>query len=405
LRFDQLADITGGILNRDDCGDRTFRGVSIDSRLIEPDELFIALDGKRVDGHDYVEEAVSNGASGVLARVDRASAWSETPAAPVVSVPDTHDAMIRLAAEYLERVSARRVAITASNGKTTTKEYTYSLLQAVQKNVYRTPGNFNNLIGIPLSLFDMPESSEVVVLELGVSMRGEMRELAALVKPDIAAVLNVGPTHLEFLETVEAVAQEKLKIIRDAAPGVPLVVNSDDPVLMHAVKELGRKFITFGLNDDADFLPTSIEVNDQGTVVNINGDRFNLPIFGRYQVYNLLAGYAIAGTMGYTFKNVDTLGIKFSTVPMRGETVTLRDVSFIVDCYNANPVSVREGLASFASLPGEGRRIAVIGDMLELGKTAVEHHQAIGRELARYDFDLQIGVGPLSKQITDGAIK
>ena len=410
LRADRLADLVSGTVATGD-GTRQFAGVSTDSRTVKPGELFIAIRGEKHDGHRFLTQAAQRGAAAVL--VDNEYAQLVSGAFPdnvvVVAVPDTHEGMIALAHAYLRTLEVTRIGITGSNGKTTTKEFAYRLLKAISGNVYRSPGNFNNLFGIPLSLFAMPQTTRLAVLEMGISTPGEMARLAQIVQPDIVAVTNVSPTHLEFLGTVEAVAREKLELHKHAAPDAPLVINADDDLLMREAKAVTDRIVTFGVKNDADFKPESIECTEIGSAVTINGDRFEIPLFGDYQVYNLLAAYAVIRTLGYDFSRVDIEAIDLVTAPMRGEVIHVRGVTIVADCYNANPESVRAGLQSFNDQANRecaagGRRIVVLGDMLELGESEVEYHQAVGRQLAGMKLDMAVLVGPLSKYAAEQAV-
>ncbi len=312
--------------------------------------------------------------------------------------------MLRLAEAYLSGIDAERVGITGSNGKTTAKEFTHRLLSAVQADVYCSPGNYNNLYGIPLALFEMPVETRIAVLEMGVSVPGEMTRLASLVRPHLMVVTNVGPTHLEYLGSVENVAREKLQAMQYARPDAPLIVNADDPILVAETKRVCPRPVTFAVKNKATFRPESVEPAANGkTVVSIDGARFVLSSFGAFQVYNLLAAYAVTRTLGFSLAEVDTERISLSTLPMRGEIVKRGGITFVSDCYNANPESVRAGLESFADYPSRGRRIIVLGDMLELGREATHYHSRIGKTVSRQPLDLLLAVGPLSAHIVEGA--
>jgi UDP-N-acetylmuramoyl-tripeptide--D-alanyl-D-alanine ligase len=403
LRFDTLANMTGGQLCTAEHSDRTFTGVSTDSRTIDAGQLFFAIRGERNDGHQFIDQVVSRGAAGVVAQRGYFTDKLLPADVVVVEVTDTHAAMIQLAAEYLQTTKARRLGITGSNGKTTTKEFAYRLLSACISDVYRSPGNFNNLFGIPLALFAMPTNTRYALLEMGISVPGEMARLASLIRPHLLTVTNVSPTHLEFLKTVQGVAREKLLAMKYAVPEGSLIVNTDDPVLMAEAKKVHPHPITFGIENNADYKPESIRQSNAAIVVTIEGRMFRLPLFGQYQVYNLLAAYAIARTIGCTFDGVDTESIVLDTAAMRGELIDARGITFIADCYNANPESVKAALASFARMSGGRRKVVVLGDMLELGDDAVGYHQNIGSRLATFSFDLILTVGPLSKHVVESA--
>ncbi|PWB75331.1 hypothetical protein C3F09_02920 [candidate division GN15 bacterium] len=392
--------MSGGSLMTPDKSGTVFSGVSIDSRTVKKGELFIALRGQRSDGHAYLEKAIAAGASGVIVETDYLSRH-----AAVIKVHDSHEAMINLAARYREMTTAEYVGITGSNGKTTTKEMAHTLLSAVATDIYRSAGNLNNLYGLPLALFAMPQSTRVAIMEMGISTPGEMTQLASIVRPDLAVITSVAATHLEFLGSIEGVAKAKLELVTNASATVPVIINADDPVLVAETKKHRSKYISFGLDEPADFKPSKISTDDSGaSIVEIERHTFILPLFGRHQVYNLVAAYATARTLGYSFDKIDTRTIAFTTAPMRGQRVTKSGVTFIVDCYNANPESVRLGLLSLDAIPFSGRRVLVLGDMLELGESSEKYHRELGRFLAEHRADVIVLVGPLTRFAHDAAL-
>jgi UDP-N-acetylmuramoyl-tripeptide--D-alanyl-D-alanine ligase len=313
--------------------------------------------------------------------------------------------MVRLAKAYRDSVPAVRIGITGSNGKTTTKEIAYTLISSVSPDAYRSSGNLNNLYGVPLALFAMPLETKFAVFEMGVSIPGEMSKLADIVRPQIVAITNVGATHLEFLGSVEGVAREKLSLIAASDQNAKLIVNADDSLLMREAGRLGREHITFGVNQPATYRAERVEYRSDGTTaVVIEGHRFTLSLFGSHQVYNLLAGYAIMRAAGLSVDHVDTGAIQFTSAPMRGEILHSHGVSFIVDCYNANPTSVESGISSFLRYKTTGRRIAILGDMLELGADASSYHRRMGELTAGSAISVAVFVGPLSKEAYNSAL-
>jgi len=404
LRFDQLAKMTDGRLLTVEQADRVFRGVSVDSRTIASAQLFFAICGDNNDGHRFIDQAIAGGAAGVVSQTGYFAERPLPDGGAVVEVPDTHAAMLRLAEEYLKTTRADRIGITGSNGKTTTKEFAFRLLNVVAEQVYRSPGNYNNLFGVPLALLAMPVETDVAVLEMGISVPGEMARLAALVRPHIVVITNVAATHLEYLGSVENVAREKLQAMQYAQPGAPLIINADDPVLVAEADRVSSSYLTFGIKNQATFAPDAIEKTDDGLItVTIEGCRFHLPLFGEYQIYNLMAAYAIARTLGYSFARVATDEIELATAGMRGELVEVAGMTFISDCYNANPESVRAGLKSLDRFPGGERRVIILGDMLELGSDSPRYHTEVGEQLGQHSLDLIVAVGPKSKSIIAGA--
>ncbi|MBN1211812.1 MAG: UDP-N-acetylmuramoyl-tripeptide--D-alanyl-D-alanine ligase [candidate division Zixibacteria bacterium] len=405
MSFAQLARMLGGRLYEKPGAEPSFTGISIDSRTLRERELFFALRGGKYDGHDYIDQALQKGAAGVVVETTCPGLDKITGRTMVVAVTDSHEALLKLAFDYRNKVRAQYLVVTGSNGKTTTKELIYYLLTAVTEGVYRSPGNLNNLYGLPLSIFSMPHETKTAVMELGISVPGEMTRLAHIVRPDMIIITNVGPTHLETLGTVEGVARAKLELVREAAPDVTVIINGEDRVLLAETKKIKNDFITFGLESEVVFKPDRIEQVDGGNRVTVDGLMFNLPLFGRYQVYNFMAAYAAVKTLGYVFDDVDTSTITFQTAPMRGQFVEINGVTFISDCYNANPESVKGGLVSFAAQRAKKRRIIILGDMLELGAREEELHREIGRLLSGQTFDRAVLVGPLAKFYMDELVK
>ena len=405
MNLGTLARIVGGELRRTDQADRQFDGVCIDSRQIGSGQLFVALKGQRVDGHRYVVSAFEHGASAAMVEADSDYTATVAESCPLIAVRDSYAAMIILAKWYRDSVSATRVGITGSNGKTTTKEIAYTLLNAARRNVFRSPGNLNNLYGAPLAIFAMPADTEFAVLEMGVSVPGEMAKLADIVRPNIVAITNVGATHLEFLGSIEGVVREKLSLMDGAGADTKLIVNADDPVLLRSAEKLNRQLITFAINQPANIRPEKITYRPDATSqVFIDGHCFNLNLFGAHQVYNLLTAYAIARAAGVSFDGVDTESIHFTSSPLRGEFLVSHGVSFIVDCYNANPGSVQAGLTSFVSYKTSGRRIVILGDMLELGESSAEYHRQMGIQAADRGSDVAVFVGTLSHEAYKSAM-
>ncbi len=400
MRFDQLATYCHGNLNNSSHDAKLFHGVSIDSRTLSRDELFIAINGEQQDGHAYINNAIEQGAAGVVVENAYLNSNALSDNTAVVAVEDSHTAMLDLAKEYRNSLSAKAIAITGSNGKTTTKELTFTLLQAVEKNVYKTPGNLNNLFGLPLTIFSIDKACKAMVLELGISTENEMPQLAEIAQPDVVLITNIGVSHLEFLSTVEEVAKAKLELIKNADASVPLIINGDDAVLVAEAKKMRESFITFSVDNDADFNVEKITPHvDGGNIVTIENYEFYLPLIGKHQIANLVAAYAAVRTLGYSFESVDTIQIKFDTAPMRGQMLEVAGMKIIADCYNANPDSMKAGLKAFFDLKSDKRKVLILGDMLELGDDAKKYHAELGEYISNNKFDLLITVGELVKEI------
>ncbi len=411
MDFQKLTEDTKGrLLNRKFDG-AVFKGVSIDSRSIQPDELFIAIKGPNTDGHKYLNSAIEKKCAGLLVNNDFAPAWEYQGKVPIVVVEDTHEAMLELARIRRKQLTAKIIGITGSNGKTTTKEIAWAILKSMNEHVYKSPGNFNNLFGLPLALFDIPEDAEYAVLELGISIKGEMSRLAEIAHPDLILITNVGPTHLETLGSVEGVAEAKLELVDAAGEEVPVILNADDAVLMRAARKRKREFVTFGFEKDATYKGILTGTTGGGSSrILIEGRPVEMKLFGVHQAYNLLAGYAIARTLGFEIIPDDLNNIEFVSASFRGDVERIDGLTIVADCYNANPTSMKSGLLSFEHFVrfnrgDDGRSIAVIGDMLELGEDAAKYHREIGRLLAKLNFDLNVTVGPLSQAIYDAALR
>ena len=409
LGFEELAkEIRGKLLPLKSIND-IFAGVSIDSRVVKSGELFIAIRGEINDGHAFVDEALKNGAHGLLVDNQFEETASASQKTAVVVVENTHEAMMEMARNYRNKCNVKVLGITGSNGKTTTKEYAFALLNEVEKNVYRSTGNPNNLFGAPLAIFAMPQNSNVAVMEMGISVAGEMTRLARIVQPDLALITNIGPSHLEFLSSVEDVARAKLEIVSSENSDCPLIINADDELLVREANKVKSSLITFAIDARADFKVDSVDsidkIDGSKQKINIDGRSFLLNSLGRHQVYNFLAAYAAVRTLGYDFKNVTTEQINLSSAPMRGETLDLNGIRIINDAYNANPDSVKAGLEAFESLAHTGRRVLILGDMLELGEEALKYHKRLGSLLKDFSFDLALLVGPLSNVVIDGAVE
>ncbi len=410
MDFAEMAEEIGGTLMNSALASTVFKGVSIDSRTIKEAELFIAIKGENNDGHEYIRDALKKKCAGLIINRDYQHIDAIGDNVPVVMVENTHHSMMRLAAVYRQSVNTKIIAITGSNGKTTTKEFVYALIQSLNKNCYRSSGNLNNLYGLPLAILGMPADSEYGVFELGISVPGEMTRLAIMAGPDLVVVTNVGPTHLETLGTVENVAEAKFELVDVLGVDKPVIINADDPLVMQAAAKRERDFFTYGLDTRADIHAERVVISEDGLpTVKIDGYPVKIRLFGDHQVYNLLAAYAVCRVLGMDIRPDELNDLNFDFAPYRGEIENIDGLTLIADCYNANPVSMKSGLESFARYiktpTMKGRRsIVVIGDMLELGEKSVEFHRRIGELLVQLNFDNILTVGPLSVDIYQAAI-
>ena len=262
----------------------------------------------------------------------------------------------------------------------------------------------NNLYGVPLSLFQMPSDRKSAIFELGISTKDEMPLLAKMLKPDFILITNISAAHLESFKTVQQVAQAKLKLITHSGDDVLVIVNADDELLISEVKKIRKEFISFGLNEKADFkLEATFDDKTNSQIVKIQNHEFLLPYIGKHHLSNFLAAYTLVKTMGYNFDSIDTKEIKISTEKMRGELINLNSLTVMADCYNSNPESLKAGLDAFSQIKKDGRRVLIIGDMLELGETSHEEHLNVGKNLKDYNFDFCCLIGSEVKAVLEAA--
>ena len=396
----EVADLLGAEVSGDD-GVRV-SGVRTDSRSARAGDLFVALRGANRDGADYVADAAARGAAAAVVT-------AEVPeAVPQVLIEDTLEALRVLARARRHEFGGPVVAVTGSCGKTTTKD----LIAAVLAQKYRVrvaPGNFNNEVGLPLSILSLEEGDEVLVLELAVSAPGEMAPLADAAAPTLAVVTNVAPTHLEFFGDVAAVRREKMTLLNYVKPGGTAVLNADDPLVASAVAELvnGLKVVTFGTSADANVRADGLVAESfQGSSFELTGGTpVELPLPGRYNVMNALAAAAVGYVLGVPEEDVAAGLAAYAGRELRSKVVVDgRSVTYFVDCYNSSPQAAEVALAFVAAAPADGRRVAVLGDMLELGETSERAHRDVGKFAAEAGFDIVVGLGDGGRLIVDGAL-
>jgi UDP-N-acetylmuramoyl-tripeptide--D-alanyl-D-alanine ligase len=385
--------------------DRVFDDVSTDSRALTPGALFIALRGDRFDGHAFIPDALRRGAAGVL--VD--GPVEVTGDAVVLQVTDTLAALQALARAIRRASGARVVAITGSAGKTTTKEVTADVL-ATRYRVLRNRGNLNNHIGLPLSLLELRRGADVAVVELGMNHAGEIRTLVAIAEPDVRVWINVGDAHLGHFASREALADAKAEILENAGPETLLVVNADDSRVMARAGSFAGRTVTFGEAPAADVRASGVvDRGFDGVAADVvtPAGRLHLAIAlpGRAQVHNVLAAVAVALELGVPVPGIEQAVAAIEPVGRRGVVTTLASGTRLVDdSYNASPAALAAMLQALAATATGGRRIAVIGEMLELGEGSHALHAACGRAAAEAGVDdLVVIGGPAADGLVDGA--
>ncbi|NLG80769.1 MAG: UDP-N-acetylmuramoyl-tripeptide--D-alanyl-D-alanine ligase [Firmicutes bacterium] len=386
-----------------------FTGVCTDSRKVVGGEVFFALVGPTFDGHDFAAEAVAKGARGVVASSPGKVAGLAR-SVPVVLVDDTLKALQMLARYNRCRLGTPVVAVTGSAGKTTTKDMAHSIFMERMRSA-RTEENFNNEVGVPLTLLSLEPRHEICVVELGMRGRGQIRDLAEIARPDVGIVTNVGPSHVELLGSIENVALAKAELVEALGPDGIAVLNADCEYTA-AMKERTRaKAVFFGIKRDADVRATDIEsLGENGTRFTMSygqrSFRVHVPVPGIHNVYNALAAGASALVMGVdSFAVVDGLSHFEPSHGRSGIVETTRGFTVIDDTYNANPASMRAALATLREVAGVRRRIAVLGNMLELGEISAEAHRELGRATVAYTCDVLVTVGNLARLAGEEALR
>ena len=395
----EICAAVGGTLLQDSGAPVT--GVTTDSRAVQPGQLFIPLVGERFDGHAYIAKALEGGAAGCLT-----AAAPETllPGKLYIQVADTRLALKALASWYRNKFDLPVVQVTGSAGKTTTKEMIASVLSQ-RYNTLRTEGNFNNDIGVPLTLLRLTPEDEAAVVEMGMSHLGEIRVLTHLAQPDIAIITNIGTSHIGNLGSQEMICQAKLEILEGLRAGGTVVLNGDDPFLSAVSVPDQFRRCTFGIeNPDTDVLAENIRLTAEGSAFDIAfaGERYpaEIRLAGRHNIANALAAFAAGVTGGVPPQKAAAALAGGEPEGMRQRPLTLGGCTVIEDCYNANPDSMRAALRVLREY--KGRHVALLGDMLELGDFSKAEHRRIG-EAAAASADLLVAVGAFAKDVAEGA--
>ena len=354
-------------------------GVSIDTRTLQAGELFVPLRGGNTDGHRFLAEAFRRGAGLALCERARHGEWEGREPGPLVVVEDATAALQRLAHRWREGWPGLLIAVTGSAGKTTTKDLVAAVLASATPTL-KTEGNLNNHWGVPLTLLRLRPEHRSAVVEIAMNHAGEIAVLAALAVPGAAVITNAGSAHLEGLGSVEAIAREKASLAAAVPAGAPVFAGADSPRLMTALKGTQARIVSYGLAKDAAVRPRTLEdLGPEGSRFTVEGfPQVHLRLIGRHQVANALAALAVARE--YRVDPAAAVAALEAQRPAKGrmEVKTIAGAAVLADCYNANPDSTRAALATLAGWPGAKRRIAVLGDMLELGAAAATLHRETG---------------------------
>lgn len=390
--------------NIDRFDDVQISGVTIDTRKINPGNLFVPFKGEHVDGHQFVEDALKNGASAALWQKDVPNPPKDLP---IIVVEDTLVALQELARSYRSELNVKVVGITGSNGKTTTKDMTANLL-SLQYKVQKTEGNFNNHIGLPLTILGLESDTDIAVLEMGMSSIGEIEFLTKLANPSAVIITNIGEAHLQDLGSRERIADAKVEIVKGLTDNGLIVYHGDEPLLRERMtnEEGNAQKHTFGRFEINTLYPTYIKQTDNGSYFKINGidTEFELPVLGTHNILNALAAMLVANYFGIPYEKMNDGFSTLKVTNMRMELVEgMRGEKVINDAYNASPTSMNAAIELVTSLSSYKRKILVLGDMLELGPEEESFHYSVGREIDSGKIDYVFTFGKLGEFIAKGA--
>jgi len=406
IKVSDILKATGGKLIQGN-SELLINGISTDTRSIKQGEIFFALEGENYDGHKFVEQAIHNGAAGAVISSGKKAAYSfhnGFKKCALLEVADTLTALGELAKFYRNSLPASFIAVTGSNGKTTTKDMAYHVLRNF-KSVSRSRKSFNNLIGVPLTIFETETAHDFCIVEMGTNAPGEIKRLSEIIFPDFAILTNISNAHLEGLENIEGVASAKSEFIENMAEDGTLITNADDDWCNQIADRFNGKVISFGFNQSADIKASNVKRNDSGFVFTVNDSlTVNLPVFGKHNIYNALAVIAMCDTVGVGIEVICDKFMDFKLPPMRMEKQICGGIVVVNDGYNSNPSSMSSALDEFSQLITSGRKVLICGDMLELGNYAERLHKEVGAKVADANIDVLWAVGPLSRFVAEEAI-
>ncbi|MHC4126169.1 MAG: UDP-N-acetylmuramoyl-tripeptide--D-alanyl-D-alanine ligase [Planctomycetota bacterium] len=399
----ELAEITGGSLEKATDGSDYFSGVSTDSRTVKAGECFFAIAGENFDGHNYLASAFEKGAVCAVVSSDFKNNAND---GGLIKVEDTVKALGRLAGEHRHRAGFKVVAITGSVGKTTTRRIIYHVLKS-HFRVFQSPKNFNNQIGLPLTLLGAGAENDIVVTEIGSSSPGEVSCLAKIAAPEIAVVTNVNSSHLKGFGNIRTIIEEKLSISDGLNEGGVFFINGDSKQLVEHCRSKGTSFISFGKSSRCDIQAENIMYNGLESRFTLEGKQIVLSLAGPGNVVNSVASWSVCRQLGIS---IDDFAEALRTLPqvsMRAEILKLGTLTVINDCYNANPASMKNALEILRHLETEkkGRKVFICGDMAELAEQTEQRHRQLGRLIAKAEVEVLLTVGKwaqLAGQVAKG---
>lgn len=398
MTAEQIAYATGGEIIYGDSSS-VITSVSTDSRTVEAGTLYVPIKGERFDGHDFIDAACETGGVGYLCSDGHINPNSGF----VIKTGDTRKAFLDLASYYRDRFDIKLVGLTGSVGKTTTKEFLASVVSQKFNTLY-TKGNFNNDIGVPITLFGLRDENEAAVIEMGMSNFGEIEVLSRCAKPDIAVITNIGTSHIEFLKSREGILKAKCEILKGLKSRGRVVLNGDDPYLWSLRGNIDFDIIYIGVeNSECDYIAHDIYGDENGSRFACNGKNYCINLAGGHNIYNALTAIAVGELMGLDYEQISAGLADYHTDGIRQNIIAVNGYKVINDCYNASPQSVIAELDVLDSVEAV-RRIAVLGDMAELGELSDELHAQVGKAVAQKNTDVLICAGNLAKGIARAAV-
>lgn len=399
----ELLEATQGVLISGNISSR-FPGVSIDTRTIAPQEIYVAIVGKQLDGHDFISEAISRGAQCIIYALESKVKTFQDGVA-YIKVEETTAALGAIARFHRRRFDIPVIAVTGSSGKTTTKEMITWILCA-KYDVLKNVGTQNNLIGVPLTLLKIHSKHDICVVEMGTNRSGEIGKLTKIAEPNVGVLTNIGPAHLEFLGSLKGVYKEKIELVKHLfSPGIA-ILNKGDVVLSKLSRIKSRPVFFFGINRECDFKASEISYKSQSISFLFNADHpLEIRHSALHNVSNALAAIACGLLFGLDFETIKSRIESFDSPDMRLKEIQLKHCVVFDDSYNSNPQSLKQAIDVLCRRETQGRRILVMGDMLELGKDSEEFHAYFGRYVSRKPIDILVTMGHFSKKAAESAQK
>jgi len=402
-KVERILDTVDGQLIKGNKND-ILKGVSTDTRKLSDEDIFVALKGEKFDAHDLIEKKIKKNIKAVI--VDK---LVETNCDIIIKVDDTYKALQQMAKFHRKNhKDVKVIGITGSSGKTSTKDILYQILNK-NYNIKKNEGNFNNQIGVPLTLFKMDGNEDFFIVEMGMSQTGEIKLLAEIADPQIGLITNVGPAHLEFFDSIEEIALAKGELIEALGKDDLAVLNYDNSYtkIINKLSDEQTEIQYFGFNPSADFYIKEFKYQKSGMNFKLCSNSFeaemNTNLFGQHNLYNILAAVTVASNLNVNWQLIKEVVKDLKLSELRSEIKTVNEIKIIMDCYNANPASMGNALKVLTNIKAN-RKIAVLGDMLELGDNKEEIHSKLGQNISEMKIDFLLTIGKLAKYISTAAL-